>query len=50
MTASAYVSGVRPRHTKDVKSSKMLKVVPTAALFGAEHVRVRLEAAITSSR
>ena len=29
---------------------KMLKIVPTAFLFGAEHIRVRMGAVITFSR
>ena len=32
----------RPRHTKDVK------IVPTATLFGVDHIRVRVGAVITS--
>jgi hypothetical protein len=49
-TASAYpvkeVSGSRPGRI----ILKTLKKVPNAALFGAEHVRVRVEAVITFSR
>ena len=33
-----------PRHTKDVK------IVPTATLFGVEHIRIRVGSVITFSR
>ena len=50
MTASPYsveeVSGSRPGRV----ILKTLKIVPTASLFGAEHIRVKVGAVITFSR
>ena len=50
MAASTYlveeVSGSRPGRV----IIKTLKIVPTATLFGAGHIRVRVEAVITFSR
>ena len=40
------VSGLRPGNV----ILKMLKIVPTATLFGAEYIRVRVGAVITFSR
>ena len=40
------VSGSRPGRV----ILKTLKIVPTATLFGAEHIRVRVGAVITFSR
>ena len=50
VAASAYsveeVSGSRPGRV----ILKTFKIVPTAALFGAEHIRVRVGVVITFSR
>ena len=50
VTASPYsveeVSGSRPGRV----ILKTLKIVPTASLFGAEHIRVKVGAVITFSR
>ena len=50
VAASAYpveeVSGLHP----GLVILKTLKIVPTASLFGAEHIRVRVGAVITFSR
>jgi hypothetical protein len=50
VTATPYsvkdVSGLRPGHV----ILEMLKIVPTASLFGAEYIIVRVGAVITFSR